>query len=235
MSEVKRWEKLEELNSYFKEIQNYTPLTRRAENKLAEKIKKGDERALQKLVQSNLKFVITIAKQYRNTGVSFSDLISEGNVGLIKAARKFDETKGVKFISYAVWWIRASIQECVDNYKKHNEFFADEFVFNKQSEVNYEYTSDVINSEFEAEMIDAQSRNASIETLMETLERREIRILALYFGLYGNKERTLDEIGEEMGLTKERVRQIKDKAIIKLKCNALMSDEFDVYSQLTAT
>lgn len=230
-TEVKFYEKIDELDSYFEELKKYKPLSKKEEHELCVKIKKGDKDAFDKLVTSNLKFVVKIAKQYRKYCSNFSDLISEGNLGLIKAARNFDETRNTKFISYAVWWIRAFIQEYIDNNNKINSVIVDDYVFNKQDD-DYEVTSTLINSEFEDEMINAQSRNSSLNELMSCLEKRERLILSLYFGLYGKKESTLDEIGQEMSLTKERVRQIKDKAIVKIKTKALMSDEFDTFCSL---
>lgn len=232
MKNVKFYEKLDEIDKYFADVKKYKPLTKKEEFELSDKIKKGDKEALQKLVNANLRFVVTIAKQYRNTGVCFSDIISEGNIGLIKAAQKFDKSKGVKFISYAVWWIRSSINEYISSLNRYNIVNDGDIYLNNSINAEYEYNANLINSEFEDEISDKQSRNTSIEDLLQSLETREKKILALYFGLYGNNECTLDEIGQEMQLTKERVRQIKDKAMVKLKCSALMSDEFEVYKNI---
>lgn len=232
MKNVKFYEKLDEIDKYFADVKKYKPLTKKEEFELSDKIKKGDKEALQKLVNANLRFVVTIAKQYRNTGVCFSDIISEGNIGLIKAAQKFDKSKGVKFISYAVWWIRSSINEYINSLNRYNIVNDGDIYLNNSINAEYEYNANLINSEFEDEISDKQSRNTSIEDLLQSLETREKKILALYFGLYGNNECTLDEIGQEMQLTKERVRQIKDKAMVKLKCSALMSDEFEVYKNI---
>ena len=233
MKRTQTFEKLDEIDSYFEDIKKYRPLSSREEKELAVKIRKGDKSALDKLVNANLKFVVNYAKQYRKSGVPFSDLISEGNIGLIKAAEKFDETKGVKFISYAVWWIRNSIQECINRYLGNvEEVNAETYVFDNCKKAEYDYSSKMVNEEFEEELTNLQSREATISELMKTLKKREIRILSLYFGLYDGKEMTLDEIGQEMDLTKERVRQIKDKALVKLKVNALSSDEFDTFKEL---
>lgn len=229
---VKRYEELRELDSYFKDIKKIKSLSREKECELSYKIQNGDEEALWELVRANLKFVVSVAKKYRHTGVCFSDLISEGNVGLIKAARKFDPTKNVKFISYAVWWIKSSIQDCISDYKKENELTSEDDIFNMQSKLEYGEMFNVINNDFAKDAFRLQNMNDGLKDLTSVLEKRELRILELYFGLYGNKECTLDEIGEEMNLTKERIRQIKDKAIVKMKCNAMMSDEFDTYSEL---
>lgn len=233
MKRTQTFEKLDEIDAYFEDIKKYRPLSSREEKELAVKIRKGDKSALDKLVNANLKFVVNYAKQYRKSGVPFSDLISEGNIGLIKAAEKFDETKGVKFISYAVWWIRNSIQECINRYLGNvEEVNAEAHVFDNCKKVEYDYSSKIVNEEFEEELTNLQSRESTISELMKTLKKREIRILSLYFGLYDGKEMTLDEIGQEMDLTKERVRQIKDKALVKLKVNALSSDEFDTFKEL---
>jgi RNA polymerase primary sigma factor len=233
MRRTQKFEKLDEIDAYFEDIKQYRPLSSREEKELAKKIKKGDKAALDKLVKANLKFVINYAKQYRKSGVPFTDLISEGNIGLIKAAERFDETKGVKFISYAVWWIRNSIQECIERYLGNDEEVnAETYMFDKCNTSEYEYSSKLVNNEFEEELNNIQSREATIAELMKTLKEREIKILSLYFGLYNGKEMTLDEIGQEMDLTKERVRQIKDKALVKLKVNALSSDEFYTFKEL---
>lgn len=233
MRRTQKFEKIDEIDSYFEDISKYRPLSSREERELAIKIRSGDKAALDKLVKANLRFVVNYAKQYRDRGVPFSDLISEGNIGLIKAAEKFDETKGVKFISYAVWWIRNSIQECIDRYLGNTEEVnADEYTFQNCDTSEYDYSSQIINNEFEDELNNMQSRETTIAELMKTLKDREIKILSLYFGLYDGREMTLDEIGRKMELTKERVRQIKDKALVKLKVNALASDEFYTFKEL---
>lgn len=228
------FEKLDEIDTYFNDIEKYHPLSGREEKQLAKKIRNGDKEALDKLVKANLKFVVSYAKQYRKSGVPFSDLLSEGNLGLIKAAQRFDETKGVKFISYAVWWIRMSIQECINRYLGNDEEINcdNSYTFDNCNNSDYETSSQIINNEFEEEFSDLQSREVTVSELMKTLKDREIKILSLYFGLYDGKEMTLDEIGQEMSLTKERVRQIKDKALVKLKVNALSSDEFYTFKEL---
>lgn len=229
---IEKYEKLSELDKYFRDIKDYIPLTCDEEKRLSEEIKNGSETALEKLVTSNLKFVVSIAKAYRKYGVPFSDLISEGNVGLIRAAKKFDGTKNIRFISYAVWWIKNSLQECVEQYNKnHKEYNClDEGMIN--SNASREYRERTINNEFENEMADLQSRKATISELMKCLKKREIKILIEYYGLGDSKEKTLDEISEEMNISNERVRQIKDKALIKLRTEALMSNEFNMYKSL---
>lgn len=233
MRKIQIYEELGELDSYFDEIASYKPLSAREEKELSERIQKGDEKAVEKLVNANLKFVVNYAKRYRKSGVPFSDLISEGNVGLMKAARKFDASKGVKFITYAVWWVRNSIIDCIEQYNGGvDEVNGLDYVLEGNADECCDYDGTGINETFEEELSDVQSRAASLDELMKTLKKREKMIISLYFGLLDGREKTLDEIGEEMNLTKERVRKIKDKAMVKLKVNALMSDEFETFASL---
>ena len=214
------YEHVQELTTYFNDIQNIRQLSRREEQILSEKIQKGDEQALNKLVYHNLRFVVNIAKNYRNNNVPFADIISEGNLGLIRAAHKFDSTKGVKFISYAVWWIKNSINECIEKYNRDNETLSyDDYTINKCTDLDHKFEQ--INEDFEEKINNIQSRKDAIESLMKCLHEREIKILTLFFGLNGGKEMTLEEVGKEMCLTNERVRQIKDSALSKLKCEVL--------------
>ena len=227
------YEHIQELSTYFNDIQNIRRLTRREEQILSEKIQKGDEQALNKLVYHNLRFVVNIAKNYRNSNVPFADIISEGNLGLIRAAHKFDSTKGVKFISYAVWWIKNSINECIEKYNRDNETLSyDDYTINKCTDLDNKFEQ--INEDFEEKINNIQSRKDAIESLMKCLREREIKILTLFFGLNGGKEMTLEEVGKEMCLTNERVRQIKDGALSKLKCEVLTytDDEIDTFRLL---
>ena len=227
------YEHVQELSTYFNDIQNIRRLTRREEQILSEKIQKGDEQALNKLVYHNLRFVVNIAKNYRNSIVPFADIISEGNLGLIRAAHKFDSTKGVKFISYAVWWIKNSINECIEKYNRDNETLSyDDYTINKCTDLDNKFEQ--INEDFEEKINNIQSRKDAIESLMKCLHEREIKILTLFFGLNGGKEMTLEEVGKEMCLTNERVRQIKDGALSKLKCEVLTytDDEIDTFRLL---
>lgn len=233
-NEVKKYEHIDELDTYFKEVEKYKKrLTREEEIELAYKIRDGNKDALDKLVKHNLRFVITIAKKYRSkTDVSFADLISEGNIGLIKAAEHFDPTRKVKFSSCAIWWIKASINECIERYKGNIEYnVVDEYQIANIAEKDMIY--DDINEEFEKKMNNLQSRRSAIEDLVKCLEEREKKIIMMFFGLGETaREMNLDEISKEMRLTKERVRQIKDGALVKLKCEALCSDEFETYRDL---
>lgn len=227
------YEHVEGLDSYFSDIQNIRKLTAAEEKELSVRIQRGDKDALDKLVYHNLRFVVNIAKNYRDRGVPFADLISEGNVGLIRAASKFDDKKNVKFISYAVWWIKNSINECIEAYKRNNESITyEDYVFNNQSDVDYQL--DLINEDFENKINDIQSRKDTIDILLKCLHEREIKILTLFYGLGNGKEMTLDEVGKEMHLTNERVRQIKDNALTKLKCNVLAysNDEIETFKSL---
>lgn len=227
------YEHIEELDSYFNEIQSIRRLTSEEEKELSIKIQKGDKNALNKLVYHNLRFVVNIAKNYRDRGVPFADIISEGNLGLIRAASKFDGEKNVKFISYAVWWIKNSINECIETYNRNKESISyEDYVFNNHSEIKYQF--DLVNEDFENKINDIQSRRDTIDILLKCLHEREIKILTLFYGLGNGKEMTLDEVGKEMNLTNERVRQIKDGALTKLKCNVLTysDDEIETFRSL---
>ncbi|PWE01436.1 sigma-70 family RNA polymerase sigma factor [Marinilabilia rubra] len=260
------------LSKYLYEISKIPRINPEDEVFLARKINKGDERALIKLVNANLRFVISVAKHYTNKGLSLSDLISEGNLGLIKAARKFDETRGFKFISYAVWWIRQSILQALSEHSRivrlpQNKIINTSRVSLAFSELEQEFQREPSYDEV-AELLDMHplevknilktmgtNRHESIdapvawgeekttrgdfmlssnqfspeiklleESLKETisnslsfLSEKEARIVTLYFGLNGEPPHSLDSIGKLMKCTRERVRQIKTKALNKLK------------------
>lgn len=258
------------LDKYLNDIGKITMLTADEEAELARKIRVGDEAALNRLTQANLRFVVSVAKQYQNQGLSLSDLINEGNVGLLKAAKRFDETKGFKFISYAVWWIRQSILQAiveyarivrlplnkVGSYNKVNEAFLS-FIQEFEREPTHEELGELlemtpkevanmlrgtnrhlsvdapINGEdSDATMLDVLTDLAEVspdEPLMEQslkdevrhglmlLSPREVEVISAYYGLDGFKALTLEEIGERYGLTRERVRQIKERAIRRLR------------------
>jgi RNA polymerase primary sigma factor len=233
-NEVKRYEHIDELDKYFEDVKKYNKrLTQDEEIELSYKIRSGNKDALDKLVKHNLRFVISVAKKYRSkTDVSFADLISEGNIGLINAAKKFDPTRNVRFSSYAKWWIKASINECIEYYKGNIEYnFVDDYQIVNLAEKDNLY-GDVV-EEFEKKMNNVQSRKSAIDDLVKCLEDREKKILMLFYGLGdSSREMNLDEISKEMCLTKERVRQIKDSALVKLKCEALCSSEYETYKEL---
>lgn len=257
------------LDKYLHEIGKVELLSAEKEVELAKRIKKGDREALEALIKANLRFVVSVSKQYQNQGLSLPDLINEGNLGLIKAAERFDETRGFKFISYAVWWIRQSILQAlaeqarivrlplnkIGSINKINKAFNKlEQEFQREPtaaeiaelmEAKTELVEDSMNFSSVHVSMDAPLReeegnnmydvmlnddspkpdgdlmNSSlrkeIERSLSTLSDREAEILRYYFGLKGYQQHTLEEIGDEFGLTRERVRQIKEKAIKKLK------------------
>ena len=248
------------LDKYLQEIGKEELITVEEEVELAQRIRKGDQEALEKLTKANLRFVVSVAKQYQNQGLSLPDLINEGNLGLIKAAEKFDETRGFKFISYAVWWIRQSILQAlaeqsrivrlplnqVGSLNKINKAFAR---FEQEHErtpspeelateldLPREKVSDTLrvapfadgedNSLLDV-LVNPDSPNADrgliseslsteVDRALETLTERERDIIKYFFGI-GCSEMTLEEIGEKFDLTRERVRQIKEKAIRRLR------------------
>jgi len=257
------------LDKYLTEIGKVDLLTAEEEVKLAQKIKQGDQIALKRLVNANLRFVVSVSKQYQNQGLSLPDLINEGNLGLIKAAQRFDETRGFKFISYAVWWIRQSILQALAEQSRivrlplnkigsinkinktsamleqdlgrtptHSEI-ADKLDISikevKESLKNAgrQVSMDApLKQEETSNMYDVfreddsptpetgllyDSLRKEIKRAISTLTEREIEVISLYFGLDGMPPMTLEEIGEKFELTRERVRQIKEKAIRRLK------------------
>ncbi len=257
------------LDQYLREISAYPLLDREEEAELARRIREGDEEALDKLVRSNLRFVVSVAKKYQNQGVALGDIINEGNLGLIRAARKFDETKGIKFISYAVWWIRQAILQALAEQSRivrvplnragalHRigrrssillqelgreptvEEIADELDLSheevqrtlaiSQSHLSLDapitpgednrlldYLPDQFSPGPDDETYD-RALSTTIEEALGTLKEREARILRLYFGLDGQEAMTLEEIGSLLGITRERVRQIKEKALSRLR------------------
>ena len=259
------------LDKYLQEIGRVDLITAEEEVSLAKRIKEGDEEALERLVKANLRFVVSVSKQYQNQGLSLPDLINEGNLGLIKAAQRFDETRGFKFISYAVWWIRQSILQAlaeqsrivrlplnkIGSINKINKAFAkleqefertptavelaesldmtiDEVKQSlknagrhvsmdaplKQGDESSSTMYDVLrtgDSPAPDDQLMTESLRREIERSLKTLTPREADVIRLYFGLNGEHPMTLEEIGERFDLTRERVRQIKEKAIRRLK------------------
>lgn len=216
--------------AYFKEISNCKPLSREEEFSLWERYKKNNDiEARNKIVSSNLKFVASVAKNYQGRGLSYSDLIAEGNLGLIKAMDKYDATKGIKVISYSVWWIKQTILEALE---KRNSIEADDLpTESNKSELFFdsdEYTSEIEESEnnviYSEESEDRQRQNEQkkiISIITEHLTNREKDIITKYYGLDGSEPMTLEEIGKELGITKERTRQILEKTLKKLRGEAL--------------
>lgn len=258
------------LDKYLNDIGKIPMLSADEEAELARRIRQGDQAALEKLTKANLRFVVSVAKQYQNQGLSLSDLINEGNVGLMKAAKRFDETKGFKFISYAVWWIRQSILQAiveysrivrlplnkVGSYNKVNEAYL-AFVQQFEREPTNEELGELLEmspkevanmlkgngrhlsvdaplsgEDGDSTMLDvisteeggapddslmAQSLKEEVQQGLSMLSPREVEVLSSYYGLGGKKSLTLEEIGELYGLTRERVRQIKERAIRRLR------------------
>ncbi|MCC8062916.1 MAG: sigma-70 family RNA polymerase sigma factor [Rikenellaceae bacterium] len=256
------------LDKYLQEIGREDLITVEEEVELAQRIKKGDQEALEKLTKANLRFVVSVAKQYQNQGLTLPDLINEGNLGLIKAAEKFDETRGFKFISYAVWWIRQSILQAlaeqsrivrlplnqVGSLNKIDKAFARFEQENERTpspeelatvlDLPKEKVADTLRVSGRHVSVDApfaegednslldvlvnndspnadrslinESLSTEVEHALSTLTERERDIVKYFFGI-GASEMTLEEIGEQFGLTRERVRQIKEKAIRRLR------------------
>ncbi|MBQ9254289.1 MAG: RNA polymerase sigma factor RpoD/SigA [Bacteroidales bacterium] len=257
------------LDKYLQEIGRLDMITPEEEVALAQKIKQGDQAALDRLTKANLRFVVSVAKQYQNQGMSLPDLINEGNVGLIKAAQRFDETRGFKFISYAVWWIRQSILQAlaeqsrivrlplnkIGSMNKINKAFArleqeyertpnheevaaeldisddevreslrhtgkhlsmDAPLATDEDNTMYDFMRADDTTTPESELM-YESLKTEINRAISTLTPKEADILKMFFGLEGYTPMTLDEIGEKFDLTRERVRQIKEKAIRRLK------------------
>lgn len=222
----KNYDSVKEIDIYFNEIKKTKPLTREEEKELSRKIQQGDKASLDKLVTANLKYVVNVAKSYRNTGVPFTDLVAEGNMGLIRAAEKFDASYNTKFISYAVWWIKAAINECIAKYRPNkDDFDVEDYVMKNLTEDGF-CTESTINEEYKDSLENVKSMGNSLEALFDVLKEREVKILKMYYGLESD-EMTLDEIGKEMNLTNERVRQIKQKAMDKLRVAALTSVEYN--------
>ena len=257
------------LDKYLADIAKEPMITPEEEVELAQKIKMGDQIALDRLVRANLRFVVSVAKQYQNQGLSLADLINEGNVGLIKAAQRFDETKGFKFISYAVWWIRQAILQAVAEQSRMVRLplnqvgflsrvkktassleqlyqrkptikeIADELdmpeekieailkINSKEVSMDAPVTSDddmtfidtvVPEDNYDADKdVMSEFESAEIKRSLSVLSEKERQVIIYYFGLDSNKSYTLEEIGYMMDMTRERVRQVKDKALKKLR------------------
>jgi RNA polymerase primary sigma factor len=257
------------LDKYLQEIGRVDLITAEEEVELAQKIKAGDERALEKLTKANLRFVVSVSKQYQNQGLTLPDLINEGNLGLIKAAKRFDETRGFKFISYAVWWIRQSILQAlaeqsrivrlplnkIGSINKINKAYAQleqkferpptaeeiaDLVDLSLTEVKQSLKNTGRHVSMDAPLIEGEDSNLydvmgsdespspdtqlmldslreEIRRALDTLTPREADVVSSYFGLNAGHAMTLEEIGEKFDLTRERVRQIKEKAVRRLK------------------
>lgn len=220
MNRVKANDYEAEIDYYFESLKPYEKLTKEQERELGFKIQQGDRKALNKLVEHNLRFVVNIAKGYRERGVPFADLISEGNLGLIHAASKYDPNKDIRFISYAVWWVRCYINDFIESQINNSEVSTDDYT-------DYQYREDQINTEFEENLNSLNDRKSTIADLLICLKDRERKVIQMSFGLNGEREMTLDEISKVTDLSMERVRQIKDNAIMKLKCEVLSRPSID--------
>lgn len=222
--------------TYYNELTKYKPLTKSREKRLLRLCKKGNIKAQNEIIESNLKFVFDIARHYTGRGVPISDLISEGNMGLLKAIDKFDETKDVKFISYAVWWIRQYMLDSIRKKKLLN------IVEIENSETNTSLESSISDDEdeivgnndkaFSNEIEEykrelSQSQKEIIKKLLNCLNKREREIIESYYGINDKEELNLSEIGEKFGLTSERVRQIKLSAFKKLRTSMMMYKDFE--------
>ncbi len=260
----------EALEKYLNEIGRVEMLSADEEVELAQRIRKGDRKALERLTKANLRFVVSVAKQYQNQGMSLPDLINEGNVGLIKAAERFDETRGFKFISYAVWWIRQSILQAIaeqsrlvrvplnqvssvskinrmlSKFEQENERRPSTTEIAEQTDLPEDKIDEAMMANTRHVSVDApfvdgednslldilindnapmadrelfvESLRAEIANLLQILNERERNVVKAFYGI-GEPEKTLEEIGNKTGLTRERVRQIKEKAIRRLRSN----------------
>ena len=213
------------VTTYFNEVASCKPLSKEEEYELWKKYKyEGDMKARDKLISSNLKFVASIAKQYQGRGLSYADLIAEGNIGLIKALDKFDGERGYKVISYSVWWIKQTILEALSkrNASEDEDLPSDDEkpVVSDDDDYRTGMGDDNYISEDFGENKEVAQANA-INFLMDYLNQRERNIITKYYGLDGNKPKTLEEIGMEYGLTKERIRQIKNTSFKKMRSVAL--------------
>ena len=213
------------VTNYFNDVADFKPLTKDEEYELWSRYKyDGDIDARNRLIAANLKFVASIAKQYQGRGLSYADLIAEGNVGLIKALDKFDGERGFKVISYSVWWIRQSILEALE---KRNTSDNEDLPMDYEKQMpndDYSPQDDIAPDNFINDGLDGsreKERSEAIQFLMDYLNQREKNIITKYYGLDGNKPKTLEEIGMEYGLTKERIRQIKNTSFKKMRSVAL--------------
>jgi len=256
------------LDQYLQDVSRHELITPEREKELGARAQEGDEEAVQELARANLRFVISVAKKYQNRGVSLTDLIQEGNVGLVTAARKFDPTKGVKFISYAVWWIRQAILASLANHGRSvrvplNRASDLARIFREKERLKQELNRDPTMDELSAatdltpqvirkletlnageirldapigdtddsQLVERFVTEEAVEPELEvedrlltevvedalgTLEPRDAKVLRLYYGLQGEREHTLEEIGDMLGVTRERIRQLRDRALRRL-------------------
>ena len=226
----------ETVRVYYDDLKKYKPLTKAKERRLLKKCKKGNLKAKNEILEANLRFVFDIAKHYTGRGVPISELISDGNMGLLRAIDKFDESKDVKFISYAVWWIRQAMLESI---KKRNAISFVEIEPNtdndssidkkliEDDEDDVSFNNDFSNENDEKSREVTENQRNIITSLIDTLSDRERDIVENYYGINDKKELTLTDIGKKYNLSSERVRQIKLNAIRKLRSKILLYDDLE--------
>lgn len=261
------------LEKYLNDISKYEVLTPEEELELFKRLRSGDDKALDIIVRHNLRFVVSVSKQYQHTGMSLTDLINEGNIGLIKAAQRFDETKGFKFISYAVWWIRQSILQAVnektdkiriplnlranileviskrEDFIQKNEREPSNEELAKATGFKVDMVKKCLEYNLRCSSLDApladdsetalsgvltdtnipapdynmavhESQKTEVEQLLKTLKPRQAEIISMYFGINGQKAMSLEDISDQIGVSRERVRQIKERSLRRLRRNA---------------
>lgn len=219
---------------YYDDLKNKKPLTRAKEKRLIRLSKRGDTKARNELLEANLKFVFDVAKRYSGKGVPMGDLISEGNLGLIRAIEKFDESNDVKFISYAVWWIRHSMLDAIQKRKltesveleagvSNDNVFARSLSDDEDDESDGDSPLDDTSEAYDR----LSKQNSLLNKIFSNLSQREVNVINYYFGIDGNEKLNLIEIGKKLGITSERVRQIKMNAIRKMRSSALMFDNVE--------
>lgn len=227
------------VQTYYNDLKKCKPISRIREKELIRLAKRNNQRARNELVESNLRFVFDVAKKYKGRGVPLCDLISEGNMGLIKAIDKFDEKYDVKFYSYAVWWIRQAILECIRKKQLANSFEKEQDEINTiiVSNVSNDNEDDIVNinetilsneeDEYNKEIEENQKK--AVQNLLDKLQPREKEIIERYFGLNGREEQNLGEIGEVLGISMERVRQIKVSIFKTLRTEILLMPEYNYF------
>lgn len=226
----------ETVRVYYDDLKKYKPLTKAKERRLLKKCKKGNLKAKNEILEANLRFVFDIAKHYTGRGVPISELISDGNIGLLRAIEKFDESKDVKFISYAVWWIRQAMLESIKRRNAINFVEIEPNTDNDSSmdkklieddEDDVSFNNDFSNENDEKSIEVSDNQRNIITSLIGTLSDRERDIVENYYGINDKKELTLTDIGKKYNLSSERVRQIKLNAIRKLRSKILLYDDLE--------
>lgn len=217
------FEHIDNIDKYLSSIEKYRPLNAKDEQEIGRKIIEGDKTELDKLISSNLKFVVTIAKQYRGKGVPFDELISEGNMGLITAAMKFNPSKGCKFITYAVYWIKSYINKRIASVTSENAAINNIYDTIKSAPSSFENEESILQN---------VSASSAVEDICKCLKDREYQMVTMYFGLNGEPELSYKELGERFGVTSECARQTVKTSLSKLKRNAVCSEHFRDYQEI---